>query len=99
MNQMLISDFPLAFSGRLAKEIGVKEAIIYEYIKTCLSQENEDGWTRITYDQMQERLIFMSKKSIERKVKSLVARGYIHKETRGVTGFDRANWYALAKIK
>lgn len=97
MNQLLISDFPLAFSGRLAKEIGVKEAIVYEYIKTCLSQENENGWTRITYSQMQERLIFMSQKSIERKIKKLVDKGYIYKETRGTTGLDRANWYALAK--
>ncbi|OFP91214.1 hypothetical protein HMPREF2966_08720 [Staphylococcus sp. HMSC072D04] len=97
MNQMLISDFPIAFSGRLAKEVGVKEAIVYEYIKTCLSQENDNGWGRITYDQMQERLIFMSKKSIERKVKTLSDKGYIYKETRGTTGFDRANWYALAK--
>ncbi|MTV23744.1 MULTISPECIES: hypothetical protein [Staphylococcus intermedius group] len=97
MNQMLISDFPLAFSGRLAKEIGVKEAIVYEYIKTCLSQDNDDGWARITYDQMQERLMFMSKKSIERKIKTLVSRGYIYREIRGVTGVDRANWYALAK--
>ena len=95
MSKLLIDDYPLAFSPKLAKEVGVKEAIVFEYIKLCISQDNEEGWSRITYDQMKQRLIFMSKKNIERIVKSLCDKNVIVKKQFGTVGKDRANWYAI----
>ena len=95
MSKLLIDDYPLAFSPKLAKELGLKEAIVFEYIKLCISQENEKGWSRITYDQMKQRLAFMSKKNIERVVKSLCDKNVIVKKQFGIVGGDRANWYAI----
>ena len=95
MSKLLIDDYPLAFSPKLAKEVGLKEAIVFEYIKLCVSQENEEGWSRITYDQMKQRLTFMSKKNIERVVKSLCDKNVIVKKQFGIVGGDRANWYAI----
>ena len=95
MSKLLIDDYPLAFSPKLAKEVGVKEAIVFEYIKLCISQENEEGWSRITYDQIKQRLTFMSKKNIERVVKSLCDQRAIVKQNK-THGQDRANWYAIS---
>ena len=95
MSKLLIDDYPLAFSPKLAKELGLKEAIVFEYIKLCISQENEEGWSRITYDQMKQRLTFMSKKNIERIIKSLCDKNVILKKQLGKVGGDRANWYAI----
>ena len=95
MSKLLIDDYPLAFSPKLAKEVGLKEAIVFEYIKLCVSQENEEGWSRITYDQMKQRLTFMSKKNIERVVKSLCDKRAIVKQNK-THGQDRANWYAIS---
>ena len=95
MSKLLIDDYPLAFSPKLAKELGLKEAIVFEYIKLCISQENEEGWSRITYDQMKQRLTFMSKKNIERVVKSLCDKNVIVKKRFGIVGGDRANWYVI----
>lgn len=92
MNNLLINDYPMAFSPKLAKELGVKEAIVFEYIKLCIAQDNEEGWSRITYDQMKQRLTFMSKVNIERVVKRLCDKNVIAKKQFGV---DRANWYAI----
>ena len=85
----------MLFRSKLAKELGLKEAIVFEYIKLCISQENEEGWSRITYDQIKQRLTFMSKKNIERVVKSLCDQRAIVKQNK-THGQDRANWYAIS---
>jgi len=95
MSNLLINDYPMAFSPKLAKELGLKEAIVFEYIKLCIAQDNEEGWSRITYDQMKQRLTFMSKKNIERVVKRLCDKNVIAKKQLGAVGGDRANWYAI----
>ncbi|AYU54653.1 hypothetical protein [Staphylococcus debuckii] len=92
---MITNDIPLYFSPQLAKEIGLKEAILYEYIKICISTENKNGWTRLPYYQIQNRLTFMSEKSITRCVNNLCNQKLICKGQFGVTGLNRSNWYAL----
>ena len=44
---------------------------------------------------MKQRLSFMSKKNIERVVKSLCDKNVIVKKQFGIVGGDRANWYAI----
>ena len=41
MSELLIDDYPIAFSPKLAKELGIKEAIVFEYIKFRISQDNK----------------------------------------------------------
>ena len=95
MSELLIDDYPIAFSPKLAKELGIKEAIVFEYIKFRISQDNEEGWSRITYDQMHQRLSFMNKTNIERIVKKMCKKNIISKKQLGAADGDRANWYAI----
>ncbi|WP_170008518.1 helix-turn-helix domain-containing protein [Bacillus fonticola] len=90
---------PLSFSRELATKVGVKGALIVTVIANQLRDESEihkgELWVRSTYEELLERLPFMSVPTIRRTIKKLEELDYIRSAKLGKHPMDTAKYYTL----
>lgn len=91
-------DDTLTFSKRLAKKIGLNEAIFVQQLHYWLQRSNneKDGhkWVYNSSKQWEKQLPF-SARTIERIIKSLREKGIIIIGSYNKKTFDRTNWYRI----
>ena len=99
MSKLLIDDYPIQVLPKLAKEIGLNEAIILQQIHYWLNQSshNHDGkkWIYNTYDDWNEQFPFWSVMTIRRVINSLEKQKLILIANYNKAGFDKTRWYSI----
>ncbi|WP_456390284.1 hypothetical protein [Hydrogenimonas sp.] len=96
---LLYSENPLVVNPKLAKLIGLNEAIIFQQLHywTQKSSIEHDGcfWVYNSIDQWMEQFPFFSKRTLERTITSLKKMGIIRVEKLAKDKRDRTNYYAI----
>ena len=99
MSKLLIDDYPIQVLPKLAKEIGLNEAIILQQIHYWLNQSshNHDGkkWIYNTYDDWNKQFPFWSVMTIRRTITSLEKQNLILIANYNKAGFDKTRWYSI----
>lgn len=100
MSKLLIHDYPLMVSPRLAKAIGLNEAIVLQQVHYWLgaSKTFRDGkpWVYNTFDAwQQENFYFWSISTVKRTVASLEDRGLLVSRKFGKGKGDHTKWYTI----
>ena len=99
MSKLLIDDYPIQVLPKLAKEIGLNEAIILQQIHYWLNQSshNHDGkkWIYNTYDDWNKQFPFWSVMTIRRAINSLEKQKLILIANYNKAGFDKTRWYSI----
>ena len=99
MSKLLIDDYPIQVLPKLAKEIGLNEAIILQQIHYWLNQSshNRDGkkWIYNTYDDWNKQFPFWSVMTIRRVINSLEKQKLILIANYNKAGFDKTRWYSI----
>lgn len=99
MNNLLFDEHPLVLQPKLAKIIGLNEAIILQQLNYWLKRSNKfiDGhvWIYNTYSDWQEQFPFFSKSTIRRTISSLEEAGIIITANYNKAGFDKTKWYSI----
>ena len=100
MSKLLIDDYPIQVLPKLAKEIGLNEAIFLQQLHYWLNGKNaktEEGrkWVYNTYESWQKQFPFWSVRTIKRIVSSLYQQKLIIKNNFNKAGFDKTIWYSI----
>lgn len=99
MDNFLFDEHPLVLQPKLAKIIGLNEAIILQQLNYWLKKSNKfiDGhvWIYNTYSDWQEQFPFFSKSTIRRTILSLENEGIIITANYNKAGFDKTKWYSI----
>lgn len=99
MNNLLFDEHPLVLQPKLAKIIGLNEAIILQQLNYWLKRSNKfiDGhvWIYNTYSDWQDQFPFFSKSTIRRTISSLEEAGIIITANYNKAGFDKTKWYSI----
>ena len=94
------------FDGEFAKEHGVDEAILYNYLCYWVTKNKAndkhfyDGftWTYNSHKAFGELFPFWSRSKIQRIISSLEEKGFVIKGNYNQLPYDRTTWYALPKF-
>ena len=94
------------FDGDFAKEHGVDEAILYNYLCYWVTKNKAndkhfyDGftWTYNSHKAFGELFPFWSRSKIQRIISSLEEKGFVIKGNYNQLPYDRTTWYALPKF-
>jgi len=96
---ILFGESPLVVNPRLAKLIGLNEAIILQqlhyWVQKSTNEHNGVFWVYNTYEKWQEQFEFWSKDTIRRTLTSLKNKGLIEIEQLSNDKRDKTNYYAL----
>ncbi|WP_232165904.1 hypothetical protein [Staphylococcus gallinarum] len=99
MSKLLIDDYPIQVLPKLAKEIGLNEAIVLQQMHYWLntSNHNYDGrkWIYNSFTSWQEQFPFWSIMTIKRAIYSLEKKDLLHVGNYNKAGFDKTKWYAI----
>jgi len=100
MSRLLIDDYPIQVLPKLAKEVGLNEAIFLQQLHYWLNGKNakeEAGrrWIYNTYEDWQKQFPFWSVITIKRTVSSLSKQKLIIKDNFNKAGFDKTIWYSI----
>lgn len=100
MSKILVPDKPVQFLPKLAKEIGVNEAIFLQqlhYWLTSSSAKEINGrlWVYNTQEEWQEQLSCWSISTIKRIIKSCKDKGLIKSSNFNKISYDRTKWYTI----
>ena len=99
MSKLLIHDKPIMILPKLAKEMGLNEAIILQQIHYWLvsSQHEKEGrkWVFNTYKEWQSQMPFWSESTIKRTIKSLEDQGYLLSANFNRFKMDKTKWYSI----
>lgn len=99
MNNLLINDRPLIVYRKLAKEVGVTEAIILQQIHFWTQEKGKvkDGrrWTYSTHKEWADQLEFCSEKTVYRATKKLEELGLLISANYNKHKFDKTKWYSI----
>lgn len=100
MSKILVPDKPVQFLPKLAKEIGVNEAIFLQqlhYWLTSSSAKEINGrlWVYNTQEEWQEQLSCFSFRTMQRIIKSCKDKGLIEFNTFNKLSYDRTKWYTI----
>lgn len=99
MDNFLFDEHPLVLQPKLAKIIGLNEAIILQQLNYWLKKSNKfiDGrvWIYNTYSDWQDQFPFFSKSTIRRTISSLENDGIIITANYNKAGFDKTKWYSI----
>jgi uncharacterized phage protein (TIGR02220 family) len=99
MSKLLIHDKPILILPKLAKEIGLNEAIVLQQIHYWLvsSQHEKMGrkWVYNTYKEWQLQMPFWSESTIKRTIKSLEEQGYVLSANFNRFKMDKTKWYSI----
>jgi len=87
-------------NAALAREIGLNESLLFLQLEFWIAiSDNERDGRRWTYqsvaDIQQKAFDFLSTKTIERAINSLIERGLVIKGKYNKKSYDRTNWYAI----
>lgn len=99
MNKLIINEYPLVVLPKLAKEVGLNEAILLQQIHFWLNKgkhfhENK-YWVYNTYADWLEQFPFWSTSTIRRTTKSLEKQELIITSNFNKAGFDKTKWYTI----
>ena len=99
MSKLLIDDYPIQVLPKLAKEIGLNEAIVLQQMHYWLntSKHTHDGkrWIYNSYKSWEEQFPFWSNVTIRRTISSLEKQGLLHTGNFNKAGFDKTKWYSI----
>ena len=96
---LLLDEYPVLFSAKLAAEIGLNEAILLQQINYWIKRTNNvrDGykWVYNSVSQWAKQLPFFSESTIKRTIKSLKDKELIITGSYNVKNFDKTSWYRI----
>lgn len=100
MNKLLIDDYPIQVLPKLAKEVGLNEAIFVQqlhYWTNGKAGKLKDGkrWVYNTYKDWEENFPFWSNATIRRTIASCEKQNIIIVGNYNRAGFDKTKWYAV----
>ena len=100
MNKLLIDDYPIQVLPKLAKEVGLNEAIFVQqlhYWTNGKSGKLKDGkrWVYNTYKDWEENFPFWSNATIRRTIASCEKQNIIIVGNYNRAGFDKTKWYTV----
>lgn len=99
MSKLLIDDYPIQVLPKLAKEIGLNEAIILQQIHYWLntSKHNYDGkkWIYNSYPNWVKQFPFWSERTVKRTFSSLEKQDLLFVGNYNKAGFDKTKWYSI----
>jgi len=100
MNKLLIDDYPIQVLPKLAKEVGLNEAIFVQqlhYWTNGKASKLIDGkrWIYNTYKDWQNNFPFWSNATIRRTIASCEKQNIIFVGNYNRAGFDKTKWYAV----
>lgn len=100
MNKLLIDDYPIQVLPKLAKEVGLNEAIFIQqlhYWTNGKSSKLIDGkrWIYNTYKDWEENFPFWSNATIRRTISSCEKQKLVFVGNYNRAGFDKTKWYAV----
>lgn len=100
MNKLLIDDYPIQVLPKLAKEVGLNEAIFVQqlhYWTNGKAGKLIDGkrWVYNTYKDWEENFPFWSNATIRRTIASCEKQNIIIVGNYNRAGFDKTKWYAV----
>ncbi|UXU67446.1 DnaD domain protein [Staphylococcus agnetis] len=99
MSKLLIDDYPIQVLPKLAKAIGLNEAIILQQIHYWLntSKHNHDGkkWIYNSYPEWQKQFPFWSLITIKRTIYSLEKQKLLIAGNYNKAKFDKTKWYTI----
>ena len=106
MNLLLV-DHPLVILPSLAKELGnLNEAVFLQQLHYWLNRKKEEGvnsacfieeryWVYNSLDDWLKQFVWMSKKTLQRTINSLVSKGFVIKGNFNRTKMDQTCWYTI----
>ena len=100
MNKLLIDDYPIQVLPKLAKEVGLNEAIFVQqlhYWTNGKAGKLIDGkrWVYNTYKDWEENFPFWSNATIRRTISSCEKQNIIIVGNYNRAGFDKTKWYTV----
>ncbi len=103
MSRLLLDEHPLMVMPKLAKAIGLNEAIVLQQIhywnemnkKTNNNFKDGYYWTFNSYDGWQEQFPFWSESTIKRTIRSLEKSGLVIVGNYNKLKIDRTKWYRI----
>lgn len=100
MSKLLIDDYPIQVLPKLAKEIGLNEAIFLQQLHYWLNSKsakkiNDKKWIYNTYEDWNKQFPFWSVATIKRTITSLTKKDLIIKGNFNRAGFDKTVWYSI----
>lgn len=100
MNKLLIDDYPIQVLPKLAKEVGLNEAIFIQqlhYWTNGRASKLIDGkrWIYNTYKDWEDNFPFWSNATIRRTISSCEKQNLIYVGNYNRAGFDKTKWYAV----
>lgn len=99
MSKLLIDDYPIQVLPKLAKEIGLNEAIVLQQMHYWLntSKHTHDGkkWIYNSYKSWEEQFPFWSNVTIRRAISSLEKQDLLYTGNFNKAGFDKTKWYSI----
>lgn len=100
MNKLLIDDYPIQVLPKLAKEVGLNEAIFVQqlhYWTNGKAGKLIDGkrWVYNTYKDWEENFPFWSNATIRRTIASCEKQNIIIVGNYNRAGFDKTKWYTV----
>lgn len=100
MNKLLIDDYPIQVLPKLAKEIGLNEAIFLQQLHYWLNSKsakniNERKWIYNTYEDWNKQFPFWSVMTVRRTVTSLIKKKLVVTGNFNKAGFDKTVWYSI----
>ena len=107
MSTLLTNESPLIVHPELAKDIGLKGAIVLSQIHYLVEQnikckeDYADGyyWTATTYQQFCEMFPFFNKQSVKRVLKRLESSKLLFIDNHNKSKLDRTLWYRVNYVK
>lgn len=104
---LLLDDHPLVILPSLAKELGnLNEAVFLQQLHYWLNRKKEEGvnsacfieeryWVYNSLDDWLKQFVWMSKKTLQRTINSLVSKGFVIKGNFNRTKMDQTCWYTI----
>lgn len=100
MSKLLIDDHPIQVLPKLAKELGLNEAIFLQQLHYWLNSKsskkiNDRKWIYNTYEDWNKQFPFWSVMTVRRTVTSLIKKKLVVTGNFNKAGFDKTVWYSI----
>ncbi|MGX7024138.1 hypothetical protein [Vagococcus hydrophili] len=99
MSKLLIDDYPIQVLPKLAKEIGLNEAIFIQQVHYWIEKSNHvfngKKWIYNTYEGWNKQFPFWSVMTIRRTISSLIKKELVITGNFNKAGFDKTKWYSI----
>lgn len=99
MSRLLIDDYPIQVLPKLAKEIGLNEAIILQQVHYWLNNSKHKKcnryWIYNSYKEWEKQFPFWSNVTIRRTISSLEKQKLLVTGNFNKANFDKTKWYTI----